>query len=57
MQITQENINWLKRGAYLQSLYDGSYVHEESNPNFKYIKDRFFRYETIDTAKQLNVST
>ena len=57
MKITQENIEWLVRNARLKSLYDNTYLYDENNENFRYIKRRFFRYENYETVCTLNVGT
>jgi len=57
MRITQENIERLIRNSELKSLYDNTYLTDIDNPNYKYIKSRFFRHEEDETARTLSVGT
>lgn len=54
MKISLENIERLERNARLVSLYNNTYVQDPRDPNYAYIKEKFFKHEDISKAQTIN---
>jgi len=57
MQLTKFQQNNLVTQSILSRLWDNTYLTDESNDNFSYIKDKFFYGETTDKVKLLNTGS
>lgn len=55
LKLTPNEQDLLYTQAELKKLEDNSYLEDEKNENFQYIKGKFFANESTDKAKLLNV--
>lgn len=55
MKLTNDVIAKLSQQAQNKKLITWEYLQDENNPNFQYIKWKFFSWETTEKAKLLNV--
>lgn len=57
LNISKQTQEQLFAQSQLKKLETWEYLIDESNENFKYIKNKFFLYENVDKAKLLNIGS